>query len=74
MIEHPQHTTAPEDRIPVSQKFTYGLGAVVTIVAVNSVMQLSGLVYVVGLGISIVWTTRARVSAGGFRSSCSAAF
>jgi GPH family glycoside/pentoside/hexuronide:cation symporter len=49
------HLTAPADRIPVPQKIAYGLGAVVTIVAVNSVQQLSGLVYVVGLGISVVW-------------------
>jgi len=49
------HITACTDKIPVSQKIAYGLGAVVTIVAVNSVQQLSGLVYVVGLGISVVW-------------------
>jgi GPH family glycoside/pentoside/hexuronide:cation symporter len=55
MTHHPHHTTAAADRIPVSQKISYGLGAVVTIVAVNSVMQLSGLVYVVGLGISVIW-------------------
>ena len=55
MSGHTQHVTAPEDRIPVPQKVAYGLGAVVTIVAVNSVQQLTGLVYVVGLGVSIVW-------------------
>lgn len=55
MIPHPQHATAAEDRIPRSQKVAYGLGAIVTIVAVNSVQQLTGLVYVVGLGVSIVW-------------------
>lgn len=55
MSAHEHHVTAPEDRIPVSQKVAYGLGAVVTIVAVNSVQQLTGLVYVVGLGVSIVW-------------------
>ena len=49
------HLTAAADRIPVSQKTAYGLGMVVTVVAVNSVQQLSGLVYVVGLGISVVW-------------------
>ena len=55
MIPEPRHKTAAADRIPLSQKIGYGLGAVVTIVAVNSVMQLTGLVYVVGLGVSIVW-------------------
>jgi glycoside/pentoside/hexuronide:cation symporter, GPH family len=55
MTAHQHHTTALADKIPLSQKVAYGMGAVVTIVAVNSVMQLSGLVYVVGLGVSIVW-------------------
>ena len=49
------HVTAPEDRIPVSQKIAYGMGAVVTIVAVNSVVQLTNLVYIVGLGVSAIW-------------------
>jgi GPH family glycoside/pentoside/hexuronide:cation symporter len=47
--------TAASDRIPLSQKIAYGLGAVVTIVAVNSVVQLTSLVYVVGLGVSAIW-------------------
>ncbi len=49
------HVTAAADRIPVSQKVAYGMGAVVTIVAVNSVSQLTSLVYVVGLGMSAIW-------------------
>ncbi|ACB77494.1 MFS transporter [Opitutus terrae] len=55
MIAPPRHTTAPADRVPVQQKIAYGLGAIVTIVAVNSVVQLTSLVYVVGLGISAIW-------------------
>jgi GPH family glycoside/pentoside/hexuronide:cation symporter len=50
-----QHVTALEDRVTVRQKIAYGLGAMVTIVAVNSVAQLASLVYVVGLGISAIW-------------------
>lgn len=50
-----RHETAAADRIPVTQKIAYGMGAIVTIVAVNSVMQLTSLVYVVGLGISAIW-------------------
>jgi GPH family glycoside/pentoside/hexuronide:cation symporter len=46
------HTTAPADRVPVTQKIAYGLGAVVTIVAVNSVVQLSSLFYVKELGVN----------------------
>ncbi|HRE04977.1 MAG TPA: MFS transporter [Opitutaceae bacterium] len=55
MKPKPPHATAAADRIPVSQKVAYGLGAVVTIVAVNSVVQLTNLVYIVGLGISAIW-------------------
>ncbi|MBI1754285.1 MAG: MFS transporter [Acidobacteria bacterium] len=45
----------PNPRVPVGQKVAYGFGAIVTIVAVNSVTQLTSLVYVVGLGISAIW-------------------
>lgn len=55
MLPPPHHVTPAADRIPLSQKVAYGLGAVVTIVAVNSVVQLTGLMYVVGLGISAIW-------------------
>jgi len=55
MTPHQTHLTAPADRIPLSQKLAYGMGSVVTIVAVNSVVQLTSLVYVVGLGISAIW-------------------
>jgi glycoside/pentoside/hexuronide:cation symporter, GPH family len=48
--------TGPDaGHLPVRQKIAYGLGALVTIVAVNSVVQLTSLVYVVGLGISAIW-------------------
>lgn len=49
------HVTAAADRIPVSQKIAYGMGMIVTVVAVNSVVQLTNLVYVVGLGVSAIW-------------------
>lgn len=55
MATHIHHATPIADRIPVRQKVAYGLGAIVTIVAVNSVVQLTSLVYVVGLGISAIW-------------------
>lgn len=55
MITRPHPKTAPADRIPTTQKVAYGLGALVTIVAVNAVVQLSSLVYIVGLGISAIW-------------------
>jgi glycoside/pentoside/hexuronide:cation symporter, GPH family len=54
------HVIAPEDRVPVGQKIAYGLGALVTTVSVNSVMQLASLVYVVGLGISAIWIAYAQ--------------
>ena len=40
------HKTAPEDRLPFIQKFGYGMGALVSIVAVNSLMNLTSLVYI----------------------------
>lgn len=52
--------TAESDRIPFDQKVAYGMGAVVTIVATNSVVQLTSLFYVVGLGISAVWISYAQ--------------
>lgn len=51
----PAHLTAAADRVPVSQKIAYGMGMVVTVVAVNSVIQLTNLVYIVGLGVSAIW-------------------
>ena len=41
--------------MPIGQKVAYGLGAMVPILAVNGVVQLASLVYVVGLGISAIW-------------------
>lgn len=55
MASSPHHSTLAADRVPVRQKIAYGMGAIVTIVAVNSVVQLTSLVYVVGLGISAIW-------------------
>ncbi len=46
------HITAKGDRLPFIQKAGYGIGAVVTIVAVNSLMQLTGLFYIDLLKIS----------------------
>jgi GPH family glycoside/pentoside/hexuronide:cation symporter len=46
------HITAKEDRLPFIQKAGYGIGAIVTIVAVNSLMQLTGLFYIDLLKIS----------------------
>ena len=40
------HKTAKEDKLPFVQKFGYGMGALVTIVSVNSLMNLSSLVYI----------------------------
>ncbi|MFC2088182.1 MFS transporter [Calditrichota bacterium] len=40
------HTTAKEDKLPFIQKFGYGMGALVTIVSVNSLMNLTSLVYI----------------------------
>lgn len=60
MNPDPAPAPANPDRIPIRQKIAYGMGAVVTIVAVNSVTQLTNLVYVVGLGVSAVWIAYAQ--------------
>ncbi len=39
----------------MAQKIAYGMGGVVTIVALNSVQILTGLVYIAGLGVSAIW-------------------
>lgn len=54
MLPSRHHVTAPADRVPLSQKIAYGMGMIVTVVAVNSVIQLTSLFYVVGLGVSAV--------------------
>ncbi|MBI2515536.1 MAG: MFS transporter [Opitutae bacterium] len=55
MSSHQHHVTAAADRVPLSQKVAYGMGMIVTVVAVNSVIQLTNLVYIVGLGVSAIW-------------------
>lgn len=55
MKSREHHVTAPEDRVPVAQKIAYGMGGVVTIMALNAVQILTGLVYVAGLGVSAIW-------------------
>jgi len=40
------HITPEEDRLPFFQKVGYGMGALVTIVSVNALMNLSNLVYI----------------------------
>lgn len=48
------HITAKEDKVPVKQKIAYGLGAMSTNVAINSLGNYTMLIYNVGLGISPV--------------------
>ena len=46
------HETAEEDRIPVAQKLAFGFGMATPIAFVNSVAQLTNLIYNIGLGVS----------------------
>ena len=48
------HTTAPQDRVRISQKLGFGLGAMVSVIAVNAVAGLSQLYLNVGLKLSPV--------------------
>ena len=46
------HRTAAADKIPVSQKIAFGFGMATPIAFVNSVGQLTNLIYNIGLGVS----------------------
>lgn len=48
------HETATADRIPLAQKLAYGFGMATPIAFVNSVAQLTNLIYNIGLGVSPV--------------------
>jgi glycoside/pentoside/hexuronide:cation symporter, GPH family len=50
----PHHQTASKDRIPLSQKIAFGLGASTPIAFVNTVSGLTNLIYNVGLGVNPV--------------------
>jgi GPH family glycoside/pentoside/hexuronide:cation symporter len=55
VIHHRQHhVTAPEDRVPVSQKIGFGIGALVPVIAVNAVGGLTQLFLNVGLKVNPV--------------------
>jgi GPH family glycoside/pentoside/hexuronide:cation symporter len=46
------HGTAAADRIPLAQKLAFGFGMATPIAFVNSVAQLTNLIYNIGLGVS----------------------
>lgn len=52
MAAEQHHETAPADRIPVAQKLAFGFGMATPIAFVNSVAQLTNLIYNIGLGVS----------------------
>ena len=45
MAVKPHHLTSKEDKLPVNQKVGYALGAMSTNVAINSIANLTGLIY-----------------------------
>ncbi|HRX86264.1 MAG TPA: MFS transporter [Phycisphaerae bacterium] len=52
MPETTHHQTAEADRIPVAQKLAFGFGMATPVAFVNSVAQLTNLIYNIGLGVS----------------------
>ena len=46
------HVTAREDKVSVGQKVGYGMGAMSTNLAVNSLSNMGNLIYNIGLGVS----------------------
>ncbi len=51
---HQHHVTAPEDRVRISQKIGFGIGALVPVIAVNAVGGLTQLFLNVGLKVNPV--------------------
>ncbi|MDP0499806.1 MAG: MFS transporter [Verrucomicrobiota bacterium JB022] len=49
------HATAARDRIPLIEKVAFGLGMAIPIAFINSVAQLTNLIFNLGLGVSVVW-------------------
>lgn len=49
------HRTDPGDRIPIAQKIAFGLGMATPIAFVNSVAQLTNLIFNIGLGVSPIY-------------------
>ncbi len=49
------HATDPRDRIPIRQKVAFGLGMATPIAFVNSVAQLTNLIFNIGLGVSPIF-------------------
>lgn len=49
------HSTAEKDRIPVGQKIAFGLGMATPIAFVNSVAQLTNLIFNIGLGVNPIY-------------------
>ena len=50
-----QHITAAEDRLPVSRKVGFGIGAIVSIIGVTAVANLTMLFLNIGLKLNPVW-------------------
>ncbi len=55
MSGHVHHRTAARDRVPLNQKLAFGLGMAVPIAFVNSVAQLTNLIFNLEMKISVVW-------------------
>lgn len=53
-ISASHHTTLPRDRIPFLEKVAFGLGMATPIAFVNSLAQLTNLIFNIGLGVSPV--------------------
>jgi len=54
MHHHEHHITPPEDRVPLSQKVGFGIGALVAVLAINAVGGLTQLFLNVGLKLNPV--------------------
>ena len=55
ITQQTKHHTAERDRIPVSQKIAFGFGMAVPIAFVNSLAQMTNLIFNLELKVSVVW-------------------
>ncbi len=55
ITQHTKHHTAERDRIPVSHKIAFGFGMAVPIAFVNSLAQMTNLIFNLELKVSVVW-------------------
>lgn len=58
---HFHHVTDPRDRVPLVQKVAFGLGMATPIAFGNALVQLTNLIFNIGLGVNPIWLGAAQM-------------